>query len=103
MSNIETLIPFKKGQSGNPKGRPKGAMSFTNKVKEAINQIAKGNKKPESKLIIEAMLKKAKAGDPQILKLIWNYLDGLPTQRIEAEITGSLSLTDMFNSTKDTD
>ena len=38
-------MPFKKGTSGNPIGRPKGSLSTTSKlIREHINQAIDGNK-----------------------------------------------------------
>ena len=38
-------MPFKKGTSGNPIGRPKGSVSTTNKlIREHISQAIDGNK-----------------------------------------------------------
>ena len=38
-------MPFKKGKSGNPTGRPKGAVSTTTKlIREHISQAIDGNK-----------------------------------------------------------
>ena len=38
-------MPFKKGTSGNPTGRPKGAVSRTSKlIREHISQAIDGNK-----------------------------------------------------------
>ena len=38
-------IPFKKGTSGNPIGRPKGSLSTTSKlIREHISQAIDGNK-----------------------------------------------------------
>jgi len=38
-------MPFKKGTSGNPIGRPKGSLSTTTKlIREHINQAIDGNK-----------------------------------------------------------
>lgn len=35
---------WKKGQSGNPKGKPKGAKSFSTVFDETVKEIAKANK-----------------------------------------------------------
>jgi len=37
----DNLIPFKKGESGNPNGRPKGSQSFSTLYRKAIENIAK--------------------------------------------------------------
>ena len=38
-------MPFKKGKSGNPTGRPKGSVSTTSKlIREHISQAIDGNK-----------------------------------------------------------
>ena len=38
-------MPFKKGKSGNPTGRPKGSVSTTTKlIREHISQAIYGNK-----------------------------------------------------------
>ena len=81
-------MPFVKGQSGNPAGKPKGAKSFTSKVKEALIKIAEGKDYSYEEALVKSILKKAIIdGDSASQKLIWNYLDGMPTQR--QEITGA--------------
>ena len=45
-------MPFKKGTSGNPIGRPKGAVSTTTKlIREHISQAIDGNKIKECKYV----------------------------------------------------
>lgn len=54
MSNLATLVPFKKGQSGNPKGKAPGQKNYATLRREAIIEIGKLNgKSPEE---IEVML-----------------------------------------------
>ena len=38
----EDLIPYKKGQSGNPSGRPKGSKNRSTIVKEILSLLVKG-------------------------------------------------------------
>ena len=84
---------FKKGQVGNPKGRPKGSLSITDAIRSKLGEVADGEKKTYLELILKRILDKAiKDNDTQTLKLLWNYVDGLPHQSLDVEQKGSLSL-----------
>lgn len=88
--------PFEKGQSGNPAGRPVGAKSLTTKVKEALAKLG-GAKIDgvevtyEEALIKKIMHKAIVEGDPQMIKLMWNYIDGMPMQNM------NLTASDIMN------
>ena len=41
MANEQNLISFKKGQSGNPNGRPKGSRNRSTIVKEVLQMLSK--------------------------------------------------------------
>jgi len=78
--------PFKKGQSGNPKGRPKGTVSITTEIKKKLDEVAPGQKRTYLELLIMKVLKRAMADESDaMMRLIWNYVDGLPRQRMEME------------------
>ena len=81
--------PFKKGKSGNPKGRPVGSLSITTEIKRALERIPKDqreNKRTYLELLIMKILDKAiKDGDNQMMRAIWNYVDGMPRQSIGLE------------------
>ena len=51
---------FKKGQSGNSEGRPKGSLGFSTLFKKAIKKIAKEEKAnikdPETQLVVKAII-----------------------------------------------
>lgn len=96
------LKPFKKGQSGNPKGRPKGTVSITTEIKNKLLKIypkkvevtdpLTGEKRliKEKKLyldkIIEAIFENGiELKDPRTLNQIWAYLDGSPKQTIAGD------------------
>ncbi|MDE1971175.1 MAG: hypothetical protein KGI50_06415 [Patescibacteria group bacterium] len=76
---------FIKGNPGG--GHPKGTQNFTTRIREALLKSADevlGNGKKTSietefrkKILYKAIVE----GDPTIIKLIWNYLDGMPTER----------------------
>jgi hypothetical protein len=76
---------FAKGNSGGP-GRPPGVKNFTTKVREALEKISEGGKHTYEELFVKAILKKAIADqDATIIKLIWNYLDGMPDQNLHID------------------
>lgn len=83
--DIETR--FKKGQSGNPKGRPPGSVSITTEIKKRLQEMPDGQKKTYLELLINRILKLGVVdGNEQMIKVIWNYVDGMPNQLLEADI-----------------
>lgn len=81
---------FKKGESGNPSGRPKG----TTKVEQIIKKLEKqkvwvtenGTKKKMTKieLVVSALFSKASKGDVQAAKLLLSW-------KAKAEESGQVS------------
>lgn len=79
------------GESGNPNGRPKKGHSITETIKAMMDE------RPEIKRALAAkVLQMANEGDITAMKTIWNYLDGMPTQK--QEITA-----DVFSVTRQND
>lgn len=73
---------FVKGNPGG--GRPKGSKSFTTLVKEALKNVADEKGTTLERKLVQTILNKAiEEGDNKMIELIWNYLDGKPTQKIE--------------------
>ena len=82
---------WEKGQSGNPAGKKKGTKAFTTKVREALEKIADDKDYSYEEALIKSILKKAIVdGDAASQRLIWNYLDGLPTQKVDMDLEGEL-------------
>lgn len=79
---------FKKGQSGNPKGRPQGAKGLTTLLREALYKIAEGQKDTYSELLVRRVMKMAVVeGNEQMIKLCWSYLEGLPKETVDMNLT----------------
>lgn len=77
-------MPFVKGQSGNPGGRPAGK-PFADALRMEI--AASGDNHKALRQIAKVLLAQAKAGDMEAIRELANRLDGKPTQQIEASIT----------------
>jgi len=67
---------YKPGQSGNPKGRPRKGYSITEWFKDML-----GSKPEVRDAIGKSILKKALEGDPAAQRMVWSYMDGMPTQK----------------------
>lgn len=79
---------FPKGVSGNPNGKLPGTRHMTTKIMEAIVRVSDGGNEPEDVQLVKTLLSKAKEGDMQAMKLIFNYVDGMPPQALELSGTG---------------
>tara|TARA_R100001230_G_C5566079_1_gene89241 strand:+ start:313 stop:645 length:333 start_codon:yes stop_codon:yes gene_type:complete len=91
MANEENLIPYKKGQSGNPKGRPKGSKNRSTIAKKWL-QVEQDLKNPltseietmsQEDLMTLALIKKAREGDTQAYQKLMDSAYGQPIQQIE--------------------
>jgi hypothetical protein len=86
MSGVANLRPFKKGQSGNPSGRPKG-LSITRLVREELQKPANPETKTTKAEMLAAMIVNlAQAGDRVLIPLVWRYVDGEPKDTAEKAI-----------------
>jgi hypothetical protein len=71
---------FKPGQSGNPKGRPKGApnvrAAFDKAMRERVNIIENGRRKSISKVeaIAKQAINKAASGDSRFVQLLMHFM-----------------------------
>src|SRR5262245_59863339 len=73
---------FKPGQSGNPRGRPKGSKNLVTMVAEALNEKMKVRTKDgrtrtlsKQELMVEVMVNKAVAGDPKAFAMVEKFVD----------------------------
>lgn len=75
---------FVKGYSGNPKGKPRGSLSITARIKEELRKVPKGQKISYLEALIKIILRKALLeGDKDMIKTIWQAVDGMPKQHID--------------------
>ena len=76
---------FMPGESGNPNGRPPGSgISITTEIKKKLEEVPEGQKATYLQLFINRILKQAiQDGDQQMIKQVWNYVDGMPSQKTD--------------------
>jgi hypothetical protein len=81
---------FKPGESGNPKGRPKGTLTLTEVLRQLGEiedvEIRKGQPKIARKEALgHKMWNMALSGKADIARYIYDRLDGKPTQEIKVQ------------------
>lgn len=89
-SNTNTM-PFTKGQSGNPQGRPKGIPKLS--LTQDIVKYFKAHPK-EYQAVVLALIASMKRGSFQAILELWNRIDGKVTEKHEIE--GKIPVTLVF-------
>jgi len=109
MANEENLKPFKKGKSGNPKGRPKGSRNRSTIAKKWLSTETKG-KNPitgeeeiltQEDLMTLAQLRKAINGDTPAYKALEDSAYGQPAQEVNQIITEQPLFPDVYEDESD--
>jgi hypothetical protein len=78
-------MPWQKGQSGNPAGRPKKGLSFSDIIRQQ-GEIVK-NGKPTKDLLVEKLYELSMKGDMAALKYLMDRVDGTPRQSMDLGVT----------------
>tara|TARA_Y100000310_G_C20658866_1_gene803556 strand:+ start:905 stop:1246 length:342 start_codon:yes stop_codon:yes gene_type:complete len=75
---------WKKGESGNPNGRPKGSISVVSALKRELAKVPEGEKKTYLELLVKRIMKKGIVdGDVSMIKDIINRVDGMPKENVD--------------------
>jgi hypothetical protein len=82
---------WKKGTSGNPRGRPKKQDCLTQLLRDEIQKIcpADREKRTWKALIVRATLQLAMKGNATALKEVWERLDGKVLQNERLQLGGA--------------
>lgn len=96
MAKEDNLKPFKKGESGNPNGRPKGARNRSTLAKEWL-EVAQKVKNPitgenqtleQQDIMTLALIKKARSGDVSAYKELMDSAYGKALQKTDLTTDG---------------
>ncbi len=82
---------FKKGVSGNPKGRPKKEDCLTSLLQEELAKIdpEDKHKRTHAELVVLATIRLARKGNAAALREVWERSDGKVKDRLEVKETMS--------------
>lgn len=78
-----TSTTMRPGETRNPKGRPKKDESLTYAMKAYLSDFDPVTKRIRREMLIEAIFRSALKGDSTSAKLIWHYMEGMPTQKLD--------------------
>jgi hypothetical protein len=83
------LMPFTKGSSGNPGGRPKRDTSLTGLLRKELSK-KNADKIAKKTRIVGKLIELADGGDVVALKYIFDRIDGKPTETVKAAVSASV-------------
>ena len=82
---------FVKGVSGNPQGRCINTEGLSGLLQEMLELKKPGIDKAHKRIVLERLILEAEAGNLNATRIIFAYMDGLPVQRVQQQVSGSLS------------
>jgi hypothetical protein len=105
----EGAIPFKKGQSGNLAGRPKGTRNLSTLLREMLEQEitvttedGKTERKKLQEVLVSKLIKKAvKKEDLRAIQEIFDRTEGKPAQMISVNTISPEEVRELFPFGKD--
>lgn len=91
---------FKKGQSGNPNGRPKGSKNFSTLFREAVKQIAEETGTDAERELVLTAIEEARNGKFSYHKDIFDRVYGQAEQKHEVDASIQINLVNYGDSNK---
>lgn len=103
--NEQNLIPAKKGEVRNPKGKPKGTKNRSTIARQYLEAMSDGVdpmtgdslKITHEEFMTLALIKKAREGDPQAYKALMDSAFGSPVQQVDSNVNlDNFSIKDIY-------
>lgn len=87
------IKPWKKGQSGNPSGRPKGTKEFAKRMRDAFNEPdgSRKDKRTLTDVILDMAYDDASPKQMEAIKFCAAYGIGLPQRSLDNETVKQLA------------
>ena len=79
-------MPWKKGESGNPNGRPPVADSLNNILRERLEEVDPDAGITNKEVVASELLRLGKAGNLSAIQYIFDRVDGKPAQTIDQHV-----------------
>ena len=73
---------FKPGNRANPSGRPK-TTPLTDELKRHLAETTRNGKTTHLRMVVEALVERAETGDMAAQRIVWEYIDGKPQERVD--------------------
>jgi len=78
-------MPWVKGQSGNPAGRPRRGQSFADALRRALSERDPETKRTKLQQVADAAVERAIKGDLEAIRLIAERIDGKVPERVQSD------------------
>lgn len=78
----------------NREGRPKGSKGLTTKLRLALDKIHEGTGTRYDELFVQATLKDGIKTDGQSRRMIFQYLEGMPIQKVDGHLEHTVQVVD---------
>jgi hypothetical protein len=79
---MEGYMPFKKGHSGNPRGRPRSGQAMTDFIRRELSH-KDANGVPQKRAVARKLIDLALAGDIHAMKYLIDRIDGKPKEMVD--------------------
>lgn len=78
-------MPFKKGESGNPNGRPPMGKSWADVLRRIGEEKVSGQDVTKKEAICRRLYAEAAKGEQWAINALMDRIDGKPTQKVESK------------------